>query len=80
VIPEVEWEVLVSATETNNEVVLEGAKVMLSSIMVVDSRRGRLIVDVFPIHVVLEDERSLIIKLLQHRLKTCSSESSMDLC
>jgi hypothetical protein len=39
VIAEVEWEVLVSAAETSNEVVLECANGTFSSIAAVDTRR-----------------------------------------
>jgi hypothetical protein len=38
-IPEVEWEVLVSAPETSNELVLEDANGMLGSIAAVDTMR-----------------------------------------
>jgi hypothetical protein len=38
VIPEVEWGVLVSATETSNTVVLEGANGLFRSIVAMDTR------------------------------------------
>jgi hypothetical protein len=38
-IPEVEWEVLVSTAETSNEVPLECVNGMFSSIAAVDARR-----------------------------------------
>jgi hypothetical protein len=51
---------------------------MFSIIAVVDARRDYLIVNAFPNHVVIEDEGSLIVQLMQLRLKTCSSEASME--
>jgi hypothetical protein len=61
VIPEVEWEVLVSAAETSNEVVLEGVNGTLSSITAMNTRRDQLKIDPFLGHEVFEDEGGLIV-------------------
>jgi hypothetical protein len=57
----VEGEVLVGAAETSNEVVLEDANGMLSSIMAMNTRRDQLIVDTFLTHKFLEGEGGFVV-------------------
>jgi hypothetical protein len=78
IIPQVEGEVLVSAAETSNEVVLEGVNGTFSSIVTMNTRRDKLKIDPFLGHEVLGDDRGLIVESLQLVAKTCCSKTSVD--
>ena len=60
-VPKVQWEVFVSATETGNEVVLEGSDGSFGGIAAMEMRGGKLEVNLFFSHVVLESNGGFVV-------------------
>ena len=76
-VPEMEWEVGVSAAEACNEVIFEGANGAFSRVAAMDAGRGQLEVDICFVEEVFEGLGAFIVEALEVGFESCFSKAAV---